>query len=127
MIGIRGSAAGQSQVVHPPMFQKSLRAWQTDAFDRALKGEIEDMSSETLPLNAGTSQGGFVDDSRITATVLTVTDDENSIVADVGVFFTEIVAGCSCGDEPDSINAYCRMRIRIDKATAEAEIAPVSD
>jgi hypothetical protein len=127
MTGIRGSAVGQSQVGQAPKFPKSLRAWQTDAFDRTLKGEVEDMNGQTLPLSAGTSQGGFVDDHRITATVLTVTDDECSIVADVGVFFTEIVAGCSCGDEPDSINAYCRMQIRIDKTTAEAEIDPVSD
>ena len=127
MIGIRASAAGQSQVGQAPKFSKSLHAWQTDAFGPTLKGEIEGMSAETLPLNAGTSQGGFIDDSRITATVLTVTDDEYSIVADVGVFFTEIVAGCSCGDEPDSVNAYCRMQIRIDKTTAEAEIDPIAD
>jgi hypothetical protein len=104
-----------------------LRAWQTGAFGPTLKGEIEGMGAETLPLDQGTSQGGLVDDSKITATVLTVADDASSILADVGAFFTEIVAGCSCGDEPDSINAYCRMRIRIDKTTAEAQIRLVSE
>ena len=104
-----------------------MQAWQSDAFARALKDEIERLDAGTLPLSKETSRGGLVDDANITAMVLTSADDEQSIVADVGVFFTEIVAGCSCGDEPDAINAYCQLRIRIDKASAEAEIRVVSD
>lgn len=110
-----------------PGLPNSLCAWRTDAFGATLKGEIEGMSAGTLPLDAGTSRGGLVDDGDITATILTVTDDELSIICDIGVFFTEIVAGCSCGDEPDPINAYCRMRIRIDKTTAEAEIEQIAN
>ncbi len=104
-----------------------MLAWQTEAFGPTLKREIETMGAEVLPLDQGTSQGGFVDDSKITATFLSVIDRGHSIVAEVGVFFTEIVAGCSCGDEPDSINAYCRMQIHIDKTTAEANIRVVPD
>jgi len=115
------------EVGQVPRFPKALRAWKSDAFGPTLKGEIEAMTADTLPLHAGTSQGGLVDDGKLAATVLTVADDERFIVADVGIFFSEIVGGCSCGDEPESINAYCRMRIRIDKTTAEARIHPVSD
>ncbi len=44
----------------------------------------------------------------------------------VGIFFTEMVAGCSCAEEPDAVNANCRLRMRIDKAPAEAEIHATS-
>jgi len=85
------------------------------------------MDTGALPLYEGTAQGGLADDSNITATVLTSTDDERAIFADVGVFFTEVVAACSCGDEPEAVNTYCRLRIRIDKASAEADIQVVQE
>jgi hypothetical protein len=40
----------------------------------------------------------------------------------VGVFFREIVGGCSCGDEPFAADGYCEIELRIDKETAEARI-----
>ena len=80
------------------------------------------MGPGALPLNKGTSGGGMVDDSHISAMPLSSADDERSITADVGVFFTEVLAACSCGEEPTETNAYCQLRIRIDKATGEAEI-----
>ena len=68
------------------------------------------------------AQGGHVDDSTLAATVLRVTDDARTTHAHVGIFFTEIVADCNCGDEPMATHAYCEMRFSIDKATAEAEV-----
>lgn len=110
-----------------PKFHHALRAWKTDAFDQFLKSEIANLKTGTLPLDKGVSQGGYVDDSHIEATVLHVADDENAIQADVGIFFTEIVGGCSCGDDPMATNAYCVIQARIDKATAEVEFALVKE
>jgi hypothetical protein len=110
-----------------PRFPEALAAWQSDVFGRVLKEEIESLSPGTLPLHLGTAQGGFVDDSDIAATVLTSAEEAGSICADVGIFFTEIVGGCSCGDEPEAVNAYCRLRIHIDKSSAEARIGHVLD
>jgi hypothetical protein len=110
-----------------PRFPEALAAWRSDAFGRALKEEVESLSPGTLPLHLGATQGGFVDDSDIAATVLTSRESEGSILADVGIFFTEIVGGCSCGDEPEAVNAYCRLRILIDKSSAEAHIGLVLD
>jgi hypothetical protein len=110
-----------------PRLPAALTAWQSDDFARVLKDEIESLDSGTLPLSQGTSQGGMVDDSDVTATVLTSKENEESIIAVVGVFFTEIVAGCSCGDEPEEINAHCLLQVRIDKASARARIHVISD
>jgi hypothetical protein len=110
-----------------PRFPKSLAAWQSNDFARALKDEIEAMEAGALPLDEGTAHGGFVDDADITAVPFTSTDDEDSVIADVGIFFSEIIAGCSCGDEPETVDVYCRLRIRIDKASAEAEVSVVLD
>ncbi len=101
--------------------QNSIQNRNSDAFQKVLKTELENLESGLLPLEKGTSQGGHVDDSDITATVLNVTEDSSDVQAKVGIFFTEIVINCGCGDDPMPINAYCEMIVRIDKATAEAE------
>ena len=111
-----------------PRFPNTLQAWQSDAFSRVLKEEIKGMDARTFPLQKGCTRGGVVDDTDdITATVIKGIDEERSIVADVGIFFTETLVACSCGEEPESVNSYCQLRIRIDKATAEAQIDVIWD
>lgn len=110
-----------------PKFTKSLHGWKSASFTQTLKSEIQNLKTGTLPLDKGVSQGGYIDDSNLAITVLHVTDDEKTIQAKVGIFFTEIVACCGCGDEPMEQNAYCKMRISIDKTTAEAEFAVTPD
>ena len=106
---------------------RTLNDWQSGAFTATLKGEIENLPPGSLPLEQGTSRGGHVDDSDITATVLNITDKVHVVQASVGIFFTEIVGGCSCGDDPMSENAYCELRLTIDKHTAEAKITLITD
>lgn len=108
-------------------FTDSLDAWHTDAFARTLKADIEMLTTDVLPLDKGVTQGGMVDDSQITATVLHVSDDSQSILARVGVFFTEIVGGCSCGDDPQPSNAYCELLVSIDKKSAQAGFEVISE
>ncbi|MBI5462284.1 MAG: glucosamine--fructose-6-phosphate aminotransferase [Gammaproteobacteria bacterium] len=110
-----------------PKFINAVRDWNTEAFARSLKREIAYLGKGVLPLDKGVTYGGAVDDSELTVTLLRSDDDGPVIVAHVGVFFTEVIGGCSCGDEPTPTPAYCELRIRIDKATAEAELALVSE
>lgn len=107
-------------------FVNSLRDWQSESFSRTLKSEIESLKPGTLPLYNGTSQGGIVDDSNITATVMNFAEEDDNILATVGIFFDEIVGGCSCGDPPAADNAYCELKVTINKSTAVAEFAVIS-
>ena len=91
------------------------------SFETALKQELENLPAGTLPLEKGTSRGGFVDDSDISVTVIKVEQNENGIQAKVGVFFTEIIVGCGCGDDPMPENAYCEMLVSIDRTASAAE------
>jgi hypothetical protein len=110
-----------------PRLLDAVRAWPSEAFARALKNEIESLPPGSLPLERGIACGGRVDDSRITATFLRSRDEGESIQADVGIFFEEVVGGCSCGDDPLAQNAYCELRVRIAKATGEAVFALLPD
>lgn len=104
----------------PLTLHRALDAWPGERFTSTLKTEIESLPPGSLPLAEGGALGGYVDDASIVATILCAVDDEEHIAADVGIFFGEILAGCSCGDEPEMQNAYCELRVSIDKQSAAA-------
>ena len=101
----------------------SLNDCRSGLFARQLKYELEHLQPGTLPLEQATTQGGQVDDSNIAANVIEVREHGDWVCARVGIFFNEVVGGCSCGDDPLSVNAYCQIQVSIDRASAEAEFA----
>lgn len=55
-----------------------------------------------------------------------VSEEAGFIRARAGIFYTGVIAGCSCADDPtpvDEQNEYCDVRVDIDKQTGEATIA----
>jgi hypothetical protein len=127
MNNIEESSGDESARQAGPRLAGSLYAWGSDSFASALSAEIRNLPSGELPLTEATSQGGYVDDSNLEITVFHVGEDEHSIRANIGAFFTEIVICCGCGDEPMQTNGYCQIQVEIDKVTAEARFTIVSD
>lgn len=103
----------------------SLRDWQTDAFNNTLQSELEALRGDVLPLAEVIGEGNTVLDSDLGVTVIAVEDGEGVIQAHVGVYFAEIVSCCSCGESSPIEEAYCEMRVIIDKATAEASFTVI--
>jgi len=101
-------------------FQQSVGDFHTMDFQATLKQQIKFLPAGSLPLEKGLAQGGYVDDSDIEVTILSSSETVEFITAKLGVFFTEIVINCGCGDDPMSINAYCEMRMVIKKLSHEA-------
>jgi hypothetical protein len=57
--------------------------------------------------------------------ILGVAEGSGTISVRAGVFFSAVIAGCSCADDPtpvDEINEYCESRVEIDRTTAEARL-----
>jgi len=100
--------------------QQALRDWSTDSFEQSLKTELMALDPDILPLQQGVTQGGYVDDSDLEFTLLEKSATPQQIVVTVGVFFSEIIAGCSCGDDPVAQHAYCQVCVHIDRRSAEA-------
>lgn len=99
---------------------QALNDWGNQTFRQTLKQELENLESGTLPLYQATQLGGQADDTNISALINSVSEDKTTIQVNVGIFFHEIMGGCSCGDEPPSENTYCELQVSIDKASAEA-------
>lgn len=105
----------------------SVAAWGTPAFDEILKGEIEGLG-DRLPLQQGLSQGSYSKGEGLSAMIIKVDDEPGLIRVKAGVFYTAIIAGCSCADDPtpvEDLPEYCELRLDIDKRTAETRIVAV--
>ncbi|MFO8024251.1 hypothetical protein [Thiohalophilus sp.] len=98
-----------------------------DALIRTLKRELESGVGVNLPLDRATSESGYPDAIDLQVSVLGIEQDDRMLHARIGVFFTEIIANCSCGDEPLHKPAFCRMQLSIDRCTGAAVASVMVD
>lgn len=104
---------------------KTLDAWGTSDFEDTLKREVEQLDTDQLPLQQGLSTSSHVTESPHTVIIIRVSDDAGLIRVKAGIFYSGIIAGCSCADDPtpiDEHNEYCEVQIEINKKTAEARV-----
>lgn len=104
---------------------KALQSRNDPEFKNRLKYEIQNISPDLLPLQQGLSLSSYVGKSPFSVVILNVTEDTNNIKIKTGIFYTGIIAGCSCSDDPtptDEQNEYCELLFIINKDTAETEI-----
>ena len=109
---------------------RSLAAWDSPEFDATLKAEIEQLDASLLPLQAGLSRSSYATNSPHAAVVLGATNEAGAIRVRVGIFYSGIIAGCSCADDPTPVeeeNEYCEVQVVIDKATGAATVTLLSD
>lgn len=104
---------------------ESLKAWGTPAFRTTLKQEVEALPPAALPLQEGLSASSYALDDPVTAVVIAAEADAGRIDARVGLFYSGIIAGCSCADDPTPTevqNEYCEVLFGIDRATGAATV-----
>jgi hypothetical protein len=102
-------------------FTNALNAWGTPEFDAILKQTIEQLTGEQLPLQQGLTSSSHALDDKIRAVIISAVDEGNVIRAKAGIFYTGIIAGCNCADDPSSVDEeseYCEVQLDIDKSTA---------
>ena len=109
---------------------KSLQALAGPNFKTILKTDIQNIDPALLPLQQGLSLSSYVSDNPFSVTILNVTETPDALIIKSGVFYTGIIAGCSCADDPspqDQQNEYCEVQFTIDKSSAETNIILLSD
>jgi hypothetical protein len=116
----------------PPMIRlpKSLSAWGKSEFNAVLKQEIEQLDAPLLPLQQGLTVSSHVTDRPVQAMVISVREEAGLIRVKTGVFYTGVIAGCSCADDPtpiDEQNEYCVLQFDIDRATADTMVTLLTE
>jgi hypothetical protein len=109
---------------------KSINAWGTRDFEDVLKKEIEQLDAAQLPLQQGMSSGSYALDNKLKVMILSVTDDSGYISLKAGVFYTGVIAGCNCADDPTPVeeeSEYCEVQLEINKVSAETTIKLVKE
>lgn len=99
-------------------------------FKKIVKNEIQAIDPTLLPLQKGLSFSSYVGNSAFSVTILNTSEENNSIKVKAGIFYTGIIAGCSCSDDPsptDELNEYCELQFTINKKTAETTITLLND
>lgn len=109
---------------------KSLTAWGDGEFKNILIKELQNINPDLLPLQQGLSLSSYVSEKPFSVIILNVSDSDSSIIVKTGFFYTGIIAGCSCADDPtpqDEQQEYCEIQFSIDKSTAEASCVLLND
>ena len=96
-----------------------------ESIHKIAKDEITSIDPTLLPLQQGLSLSSYVGKTPFSITILNVTNDADTIKIKAGIFYTGIIAGCSCSDDPsptDEQNEYCELLFSINKTSAETEV-----
>lgn len=89
------------------------------------KIEIEKINPNLLPLQQGLTLSSYVGNAPFKAVILNITQEKGRIMVKTGIFYTGIIAGCSCSDDPsptDEQTEYCELLFTINKVTAETDV-----
>ena len=108
----------------------SLQAWDSPDFPSVLKEEIGRLDAAHLPLQQGLTTSSHALEGTHSAMIISVAEKPDCIQARVGIFYSGILAGCSCADDPTPVepqNEYCEVLVSINKANAAASIKLLSD
>lgn len=109
---------------------ETLKAWGTAGFNDILKREVERMDTGQLPLQQGLSTGSHVIDDTFNVMIISVSEEADFIRAKAGIFYSGIIAGCSCADDPTPVNEeseHCVVQMDIDKLTAETKVTLLAE
>ncbi|MBU2477874.1 MAG: hypothetical protein KKA36_02200, partial [Gammaproteobacteria bacterium] len=97
---------------------KVTQAWGQPDFEVVLKTALEGLDVHHLPLQQGLSAGSYALDKDVRVMFIGAEEGVNTLQIKVGVFYTSIIAGCNCADDPtpvDELSEYCELLLEIDK------------
>lgn len=99
----------------------SLKSWGTPQFNDTLKQEVAELNIDVLPLQQGLTASSYVLDNARSVIVIIASEATHAIRAKVGIFYSGVLAGCSCADDPtpvEAVSEYCEVWLAINKTTA---------
>jgi hypothetical protein len=114
-----------SGVIAMPRLTRSIEAWGTPGFESTLKAEIAQLGADVLPLQEGLSFGSVGLDDSVSAMILDVSESAATLHVRTGIFYTSIIAGCACADDPTPENEYteyCELELEIDRVSGETQV-----
>jgi len=110
--------------------QRSLKAFGSPDFAAVLREELAAFGPDALGLQQALSAGNTALSDGIGIMILHHLETSDTLQVRAGVFFTSVLGGCACADDPTPENEnaeYCEIEITIDRRTGEALVRPAGD
>lgn len=107
-----------------------LTAWNTPEFKSMLNAELQQLEPSQLPLQQGLAVSNRVADSDISFMLLNAEETKQALLLSVLVFYSGIVAGDCCADDPTPVceqPEQCTIRLTIHKPSGEAEVSLLAE
>ena len=108
----------------------SLSAWGGPGFEAAFRQELASLGVEGLPLQQGLTGSSYATAAEPHIMIIHASEADGVIRVRAGVFYTGIIAGCSCADDPAPVEEqaeYCVLQVDIDRPTGAARIVLAED
>jgi len=105
--------------------QKSLQAWDKKNFNNTFKSEVSTLDKQLLPLQKGLQLSSYVSAEKITPVILASSANTTHLLIKTTIFYTGIIAGCSCSDDPspqDTQQESCDLLFHINRHNGETSI-----
>jgi len=112
------------------LLTESLKAWKTPAFESTLKEELEGLDAAVLPLQQGLAHSSYALVGKFQVMIITVSEDSDLIRAKTGIFYSGLIPGCSCADDPTpdtEYSEYCELGFDINIKTADTKVMLLSN
>lgn len=105
--------------------QQSMQNWNSDQFAQVFKAELKQQDKNDLPLQQNLSYSSYVSDEPVSAVILTRRENDDCYIVEASVFYSGIIAGCSCADDPtplDLQNEVCDLTFYIDRHNGQTRV-----
>jgi hypothetical protein len=105
--------------------KKTLDAWSNPDFDQVAIREIRALNPNALPLQQGLTHSGTVSEEGFDVRIIGASLTPNRLLVKAGLFYSGIIAGCSCSDDPspvEPIPEYCEVVFAIDRDSGSATV-----
>jgi hypothetical protein len=109
---------------------RALAAWGTPGFADVFRNEVEHLDARLLPLQQGLSGTSWVADAPFKVMLIAATDAGTRIRVKAGIFYSGLLGGCSCADDPTPLEPqpeFCELWFEIDKPGGAARVGLVAD
>lgn len=117
-------------MTRPVYLRQSCKHWHEDSFTEIFNQELAALDINQLPLQQGLSHSSVALKDKLRATILDKHDRESQLYVRAGLFYTGIISGCSCADDPspqDEVTEYCEAVFSINPESAETRITLLVD
>jgi len=105
--------------------KNTANAWNTVNFNQIFKDELRSIDHHLLPLQKGLSFSSYVSNDAISPVIIICSDNQDSLTINANIFYTGIIAGCSCADDPspqDLQNECCELTFKINLNNGDTEV-----